>query len=76
MFLTLIYYRILFFKYHFTNLYCNRNLFILGRVINRFSSDIYGVDDSLPFILNILLAQVRTRVEFYQMINIDAAGNG
>eukprot|EP00730_Choanoeca_flexa_P019296 TRINITY_DN9420_c0_g2_i1.p1 TRINITY_DN9420_c0_g2~~TRINITY_DN9420_c0_g2_i1.p1 ORF type:complete len:819 (+),score=134.30 TRINITY_DN9420_c0_g2_i1:101-2458(+) len=29
----------------------------LGRLINRFSSDVYGVDDSLPFILNILLAQ-------------------
>nr|XP_026483882.1 ABC transporter C family member 13 isoform X1 [Vanessa tameamea] len=29
-----------------------------GRIINRFSSDTYTVDDSLPFILNILLAQV------------------
>jgi ATP-binding cassette subfamily C (CFTR/MRP) protein 10 len=29
----------------------------LGRLVNRFSSDVYGVDDSLPFILNILLAQ-------------------
>lgn len=28
-----------------------------GRLINRFSSDTYTVDDSLPFILNILLAQ-------------------
>ncbi|XP_059473692.1 ATP-binding cassette sub-family C member 10 [Neocloeon triangulifer] len=28
-----------------------------GRIINRFSSDTYTVDDSLPFILNILLAQ-------------------
>ncbi|XP_054723958.1 ATP-binding cassette sub-family C member 10-like [Uloborus diversus] len=30
----------------------------LGRIINRFSSDIYCVDDTLPFQLNILLAQV------------------
>uniref|UniRef100_A0A182QDF7 Multidrug resistance-associated protein 7 n=1 Tax=Anopheles farauti TaxID=69004 RepID=A0A182QDF7_9DIPT len=29
----------------------------LGRIINRFSSDIYTVDDTLPFIMNILLAQ-------------------
>ena len=29
----------------------------IGRIINRFSSDVYGIDDSLPFILNILLAQ-------------------
>uniref|UniRef100_A0A9J7YVT2 ATP-binding cassette sub-family C member 10 n=2 Tax=Cyprinus carpio carpio TaxID=630221 RepID=A0A9J7YVT2_CYPCA len=30
----------------------------LGRILNRFSSDIYSVDDSLPFVLNILLANV------------------
>ncbi|XP_039594012.1 multidrug resistance-associated protein 7 [Polypterus senegalus] len=30
----------------------------LGRIVNRFSSDLYCVDDSLPFILNILLANV------------------
>lgn len=30
----------------------------LGRILNRFSSDTYTVDDSLPFILNILLAQI------------------
>ncbi|XP_053368772.1 ATP-binding cassette sub-family C member 10 [Clarias gariepinus] len=30
----------------------------LGRILNRFSSDIYSIDDSLPFVLNILLANV------------------
>ena len=30
----------------------------LGQIVNRFSSDLYTVDDSLPFILNIFLAQV------------------
>ncbi|XP_056590358.1 ATP-binding cassette sub-family C member 10 [Triplophysa dalaica] len=30
----------------------------LGRILNRFSSDIYIVDDSLPFVLNIFLANV------------------
>ncbi|XP_072392166.1 ATP-binding cassette sub-family C member 10 [Diabrotica undecimpunctata] len=30
----------------------------IGRIINRFSSDTYTVDDSLPFILNIFLAQL------------------
>ena len=30
----------------------------IGRIINRFSSDVSTVDDSLPFILNILLAQL------------------
>lgn len=28
----------------------------VGRILNRFSSDLYSVDDSLPFVLNILLA--------------------
>uniref|UniRef100_A0A8C8GKH1 ATP-binding cassette sub-family B member 6 n=1 Tax=Oncorhynchus tshawytscha TaxID=74940 RepID=A0A8C8GKH1_ONCTS len=30
----------------------------LGRVVNRFSSDLYSVDDTLPFFLNILLASI------------------
>uniref|UniRef100_A0A8C5RAM8 Multidrug resistance-associated protein 7 n=1 Tax=Leptobrachium leishanense TaxID=445787 RepID=A0A8C5RAM8_9ANUR len=30
----------------------------IGRIINRFSSDLYCVDDSLPFILNIFLANM------------------
>ncbi|EDV28182.1 uncharacterized protein TRIADDRAFT_21627 [Trichoplax adhaerens] len=30
----------------------------VGRIINRFSSDAYAIDDSLPFIMNILLAQL------------------
>jgi ABC-type multidrug transport system fused ATPase/permease subunit len=29
-----------------------------GRIINRLSRDVYNVDDSLPFIMNILLAQL------------------
>ena len=29
----------------------------VGRIVNRFSSDLFTVDSSLPFILNILLAQ-------------------
>ena len=29
----------------------------IGRIINRMSSDVFGVDDSLPFTLNILFAQ-------------------
>lgn len=28
----------------------------IGRIVNRFSSDLYSVDDALPFILNIFLA--------------------
>lgn len=30
----------------------------VGRIVNRFSSDTYTIDDSLPFILNIFLAQI------------------
>lgn len=32
----------------------------VGRIVNRFSRDQYSVDESLPFMLNIFLAQVRT----------------
>ncbi|XP_070569620.1 ATP-binding cassette sub-family C member 10-like [Ptychodera flava] len=30
----------------------------IGRIINRFSSDMYEIDDSLPFVMNILMAQL------------------
>jgi len=29
----------------------------VGRILNRFSSDVFSIDDTLPFILNIFLAQ-------------------
>lgn len=42
-----------------------------GRILNRFSSDTYTVDDSLPFILNILLAQVFSLIgELLNYINL------
>ncbi|KAK3603062.1 hypothetical protein CHS0354_015755 [Potamilus streckersoni] len=30
----------------------------IGRIINRFSSDVYAIDDALPFIMNIFFAQL------------------
>lgn len=39
-----------------------------GRILNRFSSDTYTVDDSLPFILNILLAQFFSLVGMSEII--------
>ena len=30
----------------------------IGRIVNRFSSDVFSIDDALPFIMNIFLAQV------------------
>lgn len=30
----------------------------VGRILNRLSSDVYAIDESLPFVLNIFLAQV------------------
>ncbi|XP_055853767.1 ATP-binding cassette sub-family C member 10 [Episyrphus balteatus] len=44
--------RVLFTKFQFFDITS------VGRILNRFSSDTYTIDDSLPFILNILLAQV------------------
>lgn len=42
-------------------LHCSISFFDItpsGRILNRFSSDTWSVDDSLPFILNILLANI------------------
>ncbi|XP_015020423.2 ATP-binding cassette sub-family C member 10 [Drosophila mojavensis] len=44
--------RVMFAKFNFFDITS------VGRILNRFSSDINTVDDSLPFILNILLAQL------------------
>ncbi|XP_060564564.1 ATP-binding cassette sub-family C member 10-like isoform X2 [Ruditapes philippinarum] len=30
----------------------------IGRIVNRFSTDVFSIDDSLPFIMNIFLAQI------------------
>ena len=30
----------------------------IGRIVNRFSSDVFSIDDALPFIMNIFLAQI------------------
>jgi len=30
----------------------------IGRIVNRFSSDVFSIDDSLPFIMNIFLSQI------------------
>lgn len=30
----------------------------VGRILNRLSSDVYAIDESLPFVLNIFLAQI------------------
>ncbi|KAL3874278.1 hypothetical protein ACJMK2_037317 [Sinanodonta woodiana] len=30
----------------------------IGRIVNRFSSDVYAIDDALPFIMNIFFAQL------------------
>ncbi|XP_077199113.1 ATP-binding cassette sub-family C member 10 isoform X2 [Paroedura picta] len=39
-----------------------------GRILNRFSSDLYCVDDSLPFILNIFLANMFGLLGMFVMI--------
>ncbi|XP_067884304.1 ATP-binding cassette sub-family C member 10 isoform X2 [Heterodontus francisci] len=41
----------------------------IGRIVNRFSSDIYSVDDTLPFILNIFLASVYGLIGTMMMIS-------
>ncbi len=44
--------------FSFQTKFCFFDVTPLGRLLNRFSSDTYTVDDSLPFILNIFLAQL------------------
>ncbi|XP_008282467.1 multidrug resistance-associated protein 7 [Stegastes partitus] len=41
----------------------------IGRILNRFSSDLYTVDDSLPFNLNILLANIVSLLGMLVMIS-------
>ncbi|PWV16031.1 putative multidrug resistance-associated protein [Trypanosoma cruzi] len=45
-----------------------------GRIINRLSSDIYTIDDSLPFIINILLAQTFLLMGSMMIIILNSTG--
>lgn len=40
----------------------------VGRILNRFSSDTNTIDDSLPFILNILLAQLASLIGTHSIL--------
>lgn len=42
----------------------------LGRIVNRLGKDIYCIDDSLPFMLNIVLAQVFVLLGTFVVISI------
>ncbi|XP_072104805.1 ATP-binding cassette sub-family C member 10 isoform X2 [Mobula birostris] len=41
----------------------------IGRIVNRFSTDLYNVDDTLPFILNIFLAALYGQLGMVLMIS-------